>query len=162
MKAAPRTMSATPLQRTASTRSCRRNCAASVVMMKLTAVRGQTKLTSRWPSRYCSWMKKIVSSSRPDSTFLLVNQLPTRVRTFFQTGRVALRSVYLSEISLMPFFRAMTPKASKAKAMRRMIRNFAISQILVMYQFDAEFFDQLLHARADEGVQFVLKFIEGR
>ena len=37
-----------------------------------------------------------------------------------------------------------------------------IIQILITYQLDAEFFHQFLHARADEGVEFMLKSAERR
>src|SRR5260221_5577115 len=119
-------------------------------------------MTSRWPSRYCSRTKKMVSSSRPNRTFLFVNQLPTSCSTFFHCGRAALRSVYFSPISLMPFFKAMTPNASKAKAMRRMIKIFVISQILVANQLDAELLDQFLHTRTDQGVEFMPKLVQRR
>jgi len=39
---------------------------------------------------------------------------------------------------------------------------FVILQILVTDQLDAEFFNLLLHARADERVEFVLKFVQRR
>src|SRR5215831_13756261 len=154
MRAAPSIMSMTPTQRIEETCSWRKNMAARVAKTKLRAVSGQRKLMSLLDISVRRQAKNTASKNMPRRICGFVRPVLTRWAT----------SDGVTDLSeptcVMPFLRSTIPALSKTSPMKRINNNLAILQILITNQLDAEAFDLLLHARADECVELVSKFIE--
>src|ERR1039458_9899124 len=87
----------------------------------------------------------------------------------------------MSRMCVMPFFSRMTPVDSNTSPTSKIKSSFVINcsgglrpsrlqigahtaplQVLITNQFDAELSHQVLHAWTDEGIEFMLKFVERR
>src|SRR5437016_4740370 len=154
MRAAPIIMNTTPAQRTGETFSPRKTKAAKVVMTKLNAVNGQRKVMSLFDIRINRQAKNSASKKTPSSTVGLV--APALVMRNTSAGTI----FWTSPIWLMPFLSRTTPAASKTSPTSRINSSLAMLQVLVANQLDALCVNLCPHARADERIKFVSKFIK--
>src|SRR5580658_7031948 len=154
MNAAPITIKITPIHRMPETLSPRNHIAANVANTKLSAVSGQRKLMSLFDIKISRQMKNNASKKTPSRICGLV--------TLALTMRIISDAVtpFMSPTLVIPFFKRMTPVDSKTSPMIRINNSLAISQILVANQFDAEFLHARFHARADESIELMPKFVE--
>src|SRR5437867_792174 len=132
------------------------NFAASAVSTKPSAVNGQIRLTSRWERRYISAAKKTASKATPRRMFGFIK--PRRITR--NTSAATIRSG--SPICLRPWLRNTTPPASKPRASSRTISTLVMLQIAVTNQPHPVFPDERAIARADQRLEFIPKFVEGR
>src|SRR5581483_8421581 len=146
-------MSTTPPQRTSGTSSCKMNFAASVVSTNPSAVSGQMKLTSPCDINTSSVPKNTASKNTPSRMFgLVAPALTTR-----NTSAALMRSTWPT--CLRPLLRYTTPTASNMRPTIKGVSSFAILQILVADELNAQPLHQVLHGWTDQGIKLVLKFI---
>src|SRR5882724_3459914 len=154
MNPAPITMKVTPSQRATETLSPRKMIAAKVANTKLNPVNGQRKLMSLLN----------ISNSRHRKNSASKNTPPRICGLFapdFTTRKIsAPLTPFTSPIFVMPFFSITTPVDSNTRPTNKTKSSLLISQVLVADQLDAIFPDCRLHPRADQGIKFVLKFIQ--
>src|SRR5882757_661822 len=154
MNPAPITMSITPSHRATDTVSPRNIIAAKVANTKLNPVNGQRKLMSLLD----------ISNSRHRKNSASKNTPPRICGLFapdFTTRKIsAPLTPFTSPIFVMPFFSITTPVDSNTRPTNKTKSSLLISQVLVANQFNALFPDRRLHPRADQGIKFVLKFIQ--
>src|SRR5208282_5099843 len=154
MNTAPATIRTTPIQRTTDTLSPKNQMAAKVANTKLNPVNGQRKLMSLLDIKMSRQRKNNASKKTP-------SRICGFVAPALQTRRISPTVMpFMSPMCVMPFFSNTTPVDSKVRPTSKIKSSLSILQILVTNQFDAEFFDQFLHARTDQGIELMLKFIQ--